>query len=146
MQQALFLSTRGSFHISAARAILDKNLPNRWIGRRGPIEWPPRSPDLSTSDIFLWGTSRDSVHVRRPKIWSWPPTFLRILRFSLATRAKKLTICLFADAPFVLNKKLLNLSQFFSLLLRHFPVMFLDSFSEYLSLVINEIQYNYFAW
>ena len=32
---------------SAARAILDKNLPNRWIGRRGPIEWPPRSPDLS---------------------------------------------------------------------------------------------------
>jgi hypothetical protein len=26
----------------------------RWIGRRGPIIWPPRSPDLTPMDIFLW--------------------------------------------------------------------------------------------
>ena len=32
---------------------LDANLPNRWIGRRGPFEWPSRSPDLSSPDFFL---------------------------------------------------------------------------------------------
>ena len=23
-------------------------------GRRGPVEWPPRSPDLSPLDFYLW--------------------------------------------------------------------------------------------
>jgi hypothetical protein len=27
----------------------------RWIGRSGPIAWPPRSPDLTPLDFFLWG-------------------------------------------------------------------------------------------
>ena len=25
---------------------LDKHFAGRWIGRRGPTEWPPRSPNL----------------------------------------------------------------------------------------------------
>lgn len=29
------------------RAYLDTEFPGRWIGRRGPNEWPARSPDLS---------------------------------------------------------------------------------------------------
>ena len=29
--------------------------PGVWIGRGGPIAWPPRSPDLSPVDFFLWG-------------------------------------------------------------------------------------------
>lgn len=33
-----------------------QNLPriytNKWIGRRGPIEWPARSPELTCLDIF----------------------------------------------------------------------------------------------
>ena len=62
---------------SAARAILDENLPNRWIGRRGPIEWPPRSPDLSTCDFFLWGTLRDSVYARRPRNTTELATYIR---------------------------------------------------------------------
>jgi len=32
------------------RAHLDEVFPNRRIGRRGAIEWPPRSPDLTTLD------------------------------------------------------------------------------------------------
>ncbi|CAH0395505.1 unnamed protein product [Bemisia tabaci] len=39
----------------AVRAYLHNEFPGRWIGRRGPIEWPPRSPDLSPLDFFLWG-------------------------------------------------------------------------------------------
>lgn len=29
------------------RDYLDMIFPNRWIGRMGPIAWPPRSPDLT---------------------------------------------------------------------------------------------------
>lgn len=44
-----------------ARHLLDDNLPGRWIGRSGPIEWPARSPDLSVNDFWLWGYLRDNV-------------------------------------------------------------------------------------
>jgi hypothetical protein len=33
-----------------------------WIGRRGPIAWPPRSPDLTLLDFFLWGYIKDLVY------------------------------------------------------------------------------------
>ena len=35
------------------RASLDEEFPNRWIGRGGPIPWPPRSPDVTPLDFFL---------------------------------------------------------------------------------------------
>ena len=28
--------------------------PNRWIRRGGPVQWPPRSPDLTPMDFFIW--------------------------------------------------------------------------------------------
>ena len=37
------------------RDFLDKEFPGRWIGRGGPLAWPPRSPDLSPLDFFFWG-------------------------------------------------------------------------------------------
>ena len=37
------------------RNYLNEIFPNRWIGRNAPILWPPRSPDLSVLDFFLWG-------------------------------------------------------------------------------------------
>jgi hypothetical protein len=30
---------------------------------RGPMEWPPRSPDLTPIDFFLWGFVKDNVYV-----------------------------------------------------------------------------------
>ena len=33
--------------------------PGRWIGRDGPVAWPPRSPDL---DFFLWGHIKSLVY------------------------------------------------------------------------------------
>ena len=41
-------------HSRAARQILDDKLNGRWIGRRGPIEWPARSPDLTPCDYWCW--------------------------------------------------------------------------------------------
>ncbi|CAK1601563.1 unnamed protein product [Parnassius mnemosyne] len=40
------------------RAYLDDRFPGRWIGRLGPILWPPRSPDLNPLDFFIGVVSR----------------------------------------------------------------------------------------
>jgi len=40
---------------------LDATFPNRWIGRDGPALWPPRSPDITPIDFFLWGYLKDKV-------------------------------------------------------------------------------------
>ena len=40
---------------SQVRRFLDAAFPNRWIGRDGLTPWPPRSPDITPFDFFLWG-------------------------------------------------------------------------------------------
>ena len=37
------------------REYLNNVFPNRWIGRGGPVHWPPHSPDLTPMDFFIWG-------------------------------------------------------------------------------------------
>lgn len=45
------------------RNFLNEFLPQRWIGRRGNFcEYPPRSPDLTVCDYFLWGYLRELVY------------------------------------------------------------------------------------
>ena len=39
----------------------------RWIGRRGTVEWPPRSPDLTPCDFSLWRIIKDRVYVKNPR-------------------------------------------------------------------------------
>lgn len=41
---------------------LDNSFPNSWIGRGGPIPWPPRSPDLTPLDFFVWGRAKELVY------------------------------------------------------------------------------------
>ena len=36
--------------------------------RFGDVPWPPRSPDLSACDFFLWGYLKSKVYVRKPHI------------------------------------------------------------------------------
>jgi len=36
--------------------------PDAWIGKGGPIPWPPRSPDLSPFDFFLWWYIKNIVY------------------------------------------------------------------------------------
>lgn len=33
-----------------------------WIGKKGTIRWPPRSPDLTPLDFFLWGHIKNEVY------------------------------------------------------------------------------------
>ena len=49
---------------TVVREWLNEKFVGRWIGRRGRIEWPPRSPDLSPCDFFLWGVLKERVYGR----------------------------------------------------------------------------------
>jgi len=51
---------------TAAREILDRDYNGRWIGRGGPINWPARSPDLTSPDFFLWGYLKGKVYEQVP--------------------------------------------------------------------------------
>lgn len=46
----------------AVRNWLDDHFGDRWIGRRGPTEWPPRSPDLTPLDFYAWGFMKNYVY------------------------------------------------------------------------------------
>ena len=50
------------------RGYLNDTLTHRWIGRVSQddsplLPWPPRSPDLTPCDFFLWGYVKDHVFV-----------------------------------------------------------------------------------
>jgi hypothetical protein len=49
-------------YANTVKAFLSQQFPGKRIGRRGPIAWPPRSPDLTPLDFFLWGYIRDLVY------------------------------------------------------------------------------------
>ncbi|XP_066141312.1 uncharacterized protein [Euwallacea fornicatus] len=46
------------------RQYLNNTFPRRWIGRGNdaPVQWPPRSPDLTPCDFFLWGFLKSKVY------------------------------------------------------------------------------------
>lgn len=48
------------------RAFLNYTFPGRWIGRRGEVEWPARSPDLSPLDFFFWGYIKNRIYATKP--------------------------------------------------------------------------------
>ncbi|XP_026825353.1 uncharacterized protein LOC113562003 [Ooceraea biroi] len=50
------------------RTILNAMFPNKWIGKYGPINYPPRSPDLTVLDYYFWGRIKDLVYHERPTI------------------------------------------------------------------------------
>jgi len=46
----------------AVREYLNQMYQERWIGRGGPVAWPPRSPDLNPLDFFIWGYLKSLVY------------------------------------------------------------------------------------
>ena len=45
-----------------SRDYLDAAFHGRWIGRGGPVPWPPRSPDLTPLDYFVWGHVKSLIY------------------------------------------------------------------------------------
>ena len=63
-----FQQDGASYHYGRnVRRYLDTVFPDRWIGRRGCIEWPARSPDMTPLDYFLWGYHNDRVYKTNPR-------------------------------------------------------------------------------
>ena len=61
-EKSSYLCKMKPFSLDWSRTVkkwLDQELPSRWIGRGSngdlSIKWPPRSPDLTPCDFFLWG-------------------------------------------------------------------------------------------
>lgn len=52
---------------------LNQTFPNSWIGTRGPVAWPARSPDLNPLDFYLWGRLKN-------KVYNTPNATIEILR------------------------------------------------------------------
>lgn len=47
-----------------ARAVheyLSARFPGKWIGTHSEISWPPRSPDITPMDFFIWGYIKNFV-------------------------------------------------------------------------------------
>ena len=47
-------------------AALRRFFPQRVISRSGDVPWPPRSPNLTAPDSFLWGCLKSKVYSNRP--------------------------------------------------------------------------------
>ena len=47
------------------REYLNESFPNSWLGRGGPVAWPPRSPDLTPLDYYLWRHMKTLVYKLR---------------------------------------------------------------------------------
>ena len=70
------------------RAYLNNELENYWMGRAAAADgvlllWPPRSPDLTPLDFFLWGFVKGKVYYpplttsikdlkKTAVVWQWP--------------------------------------------------------------------------
>ncbi|GFX41949.1 uncharacterized protein TNCV_3677611 [Trichonephila clavipes] len=62
--------TRRRATCHAARATIDllkDSLGDRLISRFGPVNWPPRSCDLTPLDYFLWGCVKSLVYADKPQ-------------------------------------------------------------------------------
>ena len=50
------------YYHRVVRDYLDETFANKWIGRGSVNAWPPRSPDLTPLDFFLWGVVKEQVY------------------------------------------------------------------------------------
>ena len=48
-------------YFTPVRDTIDNEFPERWIGRRGFVEWPARSPDITPMDYAVWGIMKVNV-------------------------------------------------------------------------------------
>lgn len=69
------------------RAYLNEIFEDRWIGRASPfLTWPPRSPDLTPMDFFVWGHLKDRLY-KGQKFAS-----LEVLKAKVDEEAQSITI------------------------------------------------------
>ena len=83
---------------------LNAHFPGRWIGRRGPVEWPPRSPDLTPLDFFLWGHLKSVVYTNRPRT-------VQALRENIEHACAQITPCVLRRVAQTMQKRVAKCIQ-----------------------------------
>jgi hypothetical protein len=63
--------------------VLNRKFPEKYIGGRGPITWPPCAPDLTRLEFFFWGYIKDAVCV--PPLATTLPELAGRIRDAVAT-------------------------------------------------------------
>ncbi|GFX15970.1 transposase [Trichonephila clavipes] len=67
VQELWFQQDGATCHTARATIDLLKNtFGGRLISRFGPVNWPPRSCDLTRLDYFLWGYVKSLVYADKP--------------------------------------------------------------------------------
>ncbi|GFU92366.1 uncharacterized protein TNCV_823921 [Trichonephila clavipes] len=68
VQELWFQQEGATCHTDRATIVLLKDtFGDRLISRFGPVNWPPRSCDLSPLDYFLWGYVKSLVYADKPQ-------------------------------------------------------------------------------
>jgi len=62
-----FLQDGATAHTArASMTVVRQMFPQHVVSHFGDVPWPPRSPDLSACDFFLWGYLKSKVYVQKP--------------------------------------------------------------------------------
>ncbi|GFV07740.1 DUF4817 domain-containing protein [Trichonephila clavipes] len=68
VQELLFQQDGATCHTACATIdLLKETFGDRLISRFGPVNWPPRSCDLTPLDYFLWGYVKSLVYADKPQ-------------------------------------------------------------------------------
>ena len=92
----------------SVRDWLNTTMPQQWIGRGSSrdqnIPWPPRSPDLTPMDFFIWGFIKSKVYVRNYES-------LEELKVSIAVGFRELTPAMVTSTLKNMEKRLRKIVQ-----------------------------------
>ncbi|GFY16645.1 uncharacterized protein TNCV_2787711 [Trichonephila clavipes] len=68
VQELWFQQDGATYHTARATIdLLKDTFGDRLISRFGPVNWPPRSCDLTPLDYFLWGYVKSLVYADKPQ-------------------------------------------------------------------------------
>ncbi|GFV42637.1 uncharacterized protein TNCV_843071 [Trichonephila clavipes] len=80
VQELWFQQNGATCHTARATIdLLKDTFGDRLISRFGPVNWPPRSCDLTPLDYFLLGYVNSLVYVDKPQTTIWKTTFAVLL-------------------------------------------------------------------
>jgi hypothetical protein len=95
------------------RKYLNHKFPNRWIGRGGTENWPPRSPDLNSLDYYMWGYRKAMVYTHKVNTRELPQQILSAARsINNAALFRKFTSSLVARVRIFIQANGEHLEQF----------------------------------
>ncbi|GFV69763.1 DUF4817 domain-containing protein [Trichonephila clavipes] len=91
-RQELWLQQDGAT-CHTARAIINllkDTFGDRLISRFGPVNWPPRSCDLTPLDYFLWSYVKSLVYADKPQTLDyWEDNIRRVIAYTATNVGKK---------------------------------------------------------